>query len=151
MTITSPAFEDKQSLPTKYTCDGEGVNPPLQFNEIPVEAKSLVLLMDDPDVPSGQVFDHWVIYNIDPKIKRIEENSAPSGLLGLNSAHTTDYFAACPPDGEHRYFFKLYALDALLPFETTSEVTRQMIEEKMQGHILEQAELVGLYNRIHNR
>lgn len=151
MTITSSAFRDKETIPEKYTCDGEGFNPPLQFNDVSDGAKSLVLLVDDPDVPKNLkpdgVFDHWVIYNIDPSATGIAESGTSSGMLGMNSAGKTSYAPACPPDREHRYFFKLYALDSKLAFDNPSKVTKQLVEEQMQGHILEQAELIGLYSR----
>ena len=114
MKISSPAFENNGSLSVKYTCDGEGLNPPLEFSGVPAEAKSLKLVVDDPDAPSG-TYTHWVVENIDPFTKKIEE--------GKNG-----YIPACPPSGTHRYFFKLYALDA-------------------NGKEIAHAELVGLYKR----
>ncbi len=151
MQITSPAFANQQVIPQKYTCDGENSNPALHFLDVPHEAKSLVLLMEDPDVPkelkSDGMFDHWVVYNIDPTVKEIAENATPPGEQGLNSAGKHAYSAPCPPDREHRYFFKLYALDTMLSFDNPTQVTKQMVEEKMKGHILDQAELVGLYKR----
>lgn len=155
MTITSPAFADHTTIPMKYTCDGESINPPLSFSNIPQNAKSLVLLVDDPDVPktikSDGIFDHWVIYNIDPSIKEIGENSVPSGTQGLNSSGQRHYTGPCPPDREHRYFFKLYALDTTFDFPDSSTITKQTIITKMQNHIIEQAELVGVYNRQRNK
>jgi len=154
MKITSPAFGDHQPIPSKYTCDGASVNPPLSFNDVPKNAKSLVLLMDDPDVPktllSAGVFDHWVIYNIDPTVTKITENSVPPGVQGVNGAGSEKYTGPCPPDREHRYFFKLYALDATLDFIDPSKVTKQMVLDHMRGHIIEQVELVGLYHRKTN-
>jgi Raf kinase inhibitor-like YbhB/YbcL family protein len=151
MQITSPAFQYNSSMPERYTCDGAGVNPPLQFGDVPANAISLVLLMEDPDIPSGGVFDHWVIYNIDPQTTEIPESSIPPGEQGLNSARKTAYYPACPPDREHRYLFKLYALDTQLQFEIPGSVTKQMVLERIQGHIIAQAELIGLYNRPQNR
>jgi hypothetical protein len=142
-------------MPAKYSCDGESVNPPLEFGDIPNDARSLVLLMDDPDVPKNLlpagVFDHWVIYNIDPSVKEIAEDSTPPGVQGLNGAGQEKYAGACPPDREHRYFFKLYALDIMLNFGDPSKVDKQIVIDAMQGHILEEAELIGLYNRPQNR
>ena len=151
MKISSPAFTNNRNIPRLYTCDGRGVNPPLQFSNIPQETKSLVLIMDDPDIPGGGVFDHWIVYNIDPTTTNIPEANTPPGEEGLNSSGNKGYFAACPPDRQHRYFFKLYALDTLLQFHNTSSVTKQMVIEQMQGHILDHAELIGLYNRPQNQ
>lgn len=155
MTITSSAFANNSTIPSKYTCDGEGINPPLTFSHVPNGAKSLVMLMDDPDVPKNLkpdgVFDHWTIYNIDPKITEIKEGSIPPGTQGLNGAAQEKYYPACPPDRQHRYFFKLYALDTTLDFSDPSKVTKEMVIEKIQGHVLEQAELIGLYNRPQNK
>lgn len=150
--ITSSTFENNQLIPSKYTCDGDNVNPPLTFRNIPKDAQSLVLLVDDPDVPKNLkpdgVFDHWVIYNIDPSVTGIDENSsAPPGSVGLNSAQKHAYAGACPPDGQHRYFFKLFALDTMVEFPDAKVVTKQMVLDAMDGHIVEQAELVGLYKR----
>ncbi len=152
MQITSSTFENNQPIPSKYTCDGDNVNPPLKFSDIPKEAQSLVLLMDDPDVPKNLkpdgVFDHWVIYNIDPTVTDIDENTiAPPGAVGLNSANKHAYAGACPPDREHRYFFKLFALDTMIEFPDPNEVTKQSVIDAMDGHIIDKAELIGLYNR----
>ncbi|HWY79172.1 MAG TPA: YbhB/YbcL family Raf kinase inhibitor-like protein [Candidatus Sulfotelmatobacter sp.] len=155
MTISSPAFADHTIIPTKYTCDGESINPQLILSDVPEKAKSLVLLMDDPDVPKtikpDGVFDHWVIYNMDPAVKEIDEHSTPPGKQGLNSIGQEGYTGPCPPDHEHRYFFKLYALDITLDFPDSSKVTKQLVIDSMQGHILEESELVGLYNRLQNK
>lgn len=152
MTISSPAFAHNTPMPSKYTCDGENLNPPLQFSEVPANAQSLVMLMDDPDVPKDLkpdgMWDHWVIYNMDPHTTEILENATPPGAVGLNSGNTQSYYGACPPDRQHRYFFKLYALDTRLEFANPAAVTKQMVIEAMQGHIIEGAELIGLYERI---
>lgn len=146
MKLTSIAFENNQSIPTKYTCDGDNINPELSFVGIPESAKSLTLIMDDPDAPRG-TFDHWIVFNIPTNTPGINEGSPGlPGLPGLNSAGQTKYTGPCPPDREHRYFFKLYALDTMLDFPT-EKPDKKMIEDKMKGHILEQAELIGLYNR----
>lgn len=136
MKITSLAFKHNQNIPVKYTCDGEGVNPPLEFSGIPNEAKSLALIVDDPDAPTG-TFVHWVVYNINPSVKEVKE--------GEISANSTEYVPSCPPSGTHRYFFKLYALDTLL--EIKAKPTKASLEEAMKGHILDQSELIGLYSR----
>lgn len=144
MKITSSGFENNTTLPSKYTCDGEGVNPPLCFSDIPEFTESLVLIVDDPDAPI-QTFVHWVLYNMDPKTREIKENSIPqSALRGKTSIDGNNYFAPCPPSGTHRYFFKLYALDIRLNLENPSA---SEIEEAMQDHILDTAELIGLYNK----
>jgi Raf kinase inhibitor-like YbhB/YbcL family protein len=151
MKISSPAFEHNTPMPSTYTCDGEGVNPPLQFWDVPESARSLALLMDDPDVPKilkpDRTWDHWVIYNIEPTVTDIAENSTPPGLVGLNSNGRNDYAEACPPDKQHRYFFKLFALDTELNFPDHTEVTKQDVIDAMQGHIVDQAELIGLYEQ----
>lgn len=142
--LTSPAFEHTKDIPLKYGGAKENINPPLEIANIPKEAKSLVLIMDDPDaVPvAGFVWDHWIMWNI-PLINAIAENSAP-GVQGLNSAKENAYGGPKPPDKTHRYVFKLYAVDTLLELPETA--TKKDVEEAMQGHIIEQAELVGLYS-----
>jgi Raf kinase inhibitor-like YbhB/YbcL family protein len=156
MTISSTAFADHTAIPAVYTCDGKSINPPLTFGDVPSSTKSLVLLMDDPDVPKklipAGVFDHWVVYNIPPTTHEIAENSVPQGVSqGLNGAGQEKYTGPCPPDREHRYFFKLYALDSELSFSEPAKVSKQIVLDAMQGHIIEQAELVGLYNRPQNK
>lgn len=152
MKITSAAFNNNQPIPIKYTCDGENVNPPLEFSEIPKDAKSLVLIVDDPDVPKDLkpdgVFDHWVVYNIPANTPGIDESAkAPPGLPGRNSGGQFRYTGPCPPDREHRYVFKLYALDKMLEFNNPDNIDKKAVEQSMHGHILEKAELVGLYDR----
>lgn len=152
MQISSPAFAHNAPIPSMYTCDGENVNPPLEFSDIPESARSLVLLMEDPDVPKhlkpDGMWDHWLIYNIEPTVTAIAENSTPPGVVGVNTSGQNAYAGACPPDREHRYFFKLYALDTELSFDAPSKVTKQMVIDAMQGHIIDQAELIGLYERV---
>ncbi len=107
MKLTSPTFTNNSNLPTKYTCDGQGINPPLVISGVPANAQSLALISDDPDAPIG-TFVHWLVWNIDSKITEIKENSIPQGAsLGKTSAGTTGYVAPCPPSGTHRYFFKV--------------------------------------------
>ncbi len=145
MEITSIAFQHNQPIPSKYTCDGENSNPPLSFSDVPINAKSLVLIMDDPDATIG-TFVHWVLYNIPISISEIPEGGLPTGVtVGKNSAGRTTYVGACPPSGTHRYFFKLYALDAELSLSSGS--TKEQVENAMQGHILATTELIGLYSR----
>jgi Raf kinase inhibitor-like YbhB/YbcL family protein len=143
LTVISSAFENQQSIPKKYSCDGEEVNPPLTITGIPPETKSLTLIVDDPDAPSG-IFDHWILWNIPPDAV-IVENSAP-GTQGLNSAGQHGYIGMCPPSGTHRYFFKVYALDVKLSLNANA-VRKKDLEKAMQGHVLAKGELVGLYSR----
>jgi len=140
--ITSPAFENKGSIPSKYTCDGRNVNPPLRIEDMPKETQSLVLIVDDPDAPAG-TFDHWIVWNI-PPTERIEENSVP-GTEGLNDLRKHSYGGPCPPSGTHRYFFKVYALDTKLSLNPNSR--KRDLEKAMTGHILAKGELIGLYRR----
>jgi hypothetical protein len=145
LSIASPAFSHQGMIPSKHTCDGANVNPPLSFANIPEKSKSLALIVDDPDAPMG-TWVHWVAWNIGPGTKEIPENSAPQGALqGTNDFKKQSYGGPCPPSGTHRYFFKLYALDASLPLKAGA--TKAQLEEAMKGHVLAQAELVGLYRR----
>jgi hypothetical protein len=143
MKIISAAFEHNKYIPEKYSCQGSGVNPPLEISGIPLEAKSLALIMDDPDAPMG-TFDHWIVFDIRPE-GRIEENSAP-GIEGTNTIGENNYVPPCPPSGTHRYFFKVYALDCLLGLEGSS-TDKKKLEDSMKGHILASAELIGLYKK----
>jgi Raf kinase inhibitor-like YbhB/YbcL family protein len=143
--IASPAFSHQGMIPSKYTCDGADVNPPLSFTNIPEKSKSLALIVDDPDAPMG-TWVHWVAWNIGPGTKEIPERSVPKGALqGTNDFRKQGYGGPCPPSGTHRYFFKLYALDAPLPLQAGA--TKAQLEQAMKGHIIAQAELVGLYRR----
>ena len=146
MKILSPAFEANQTIPPKYTCDGENINPPLQIYDVPAGAKSLVLIFDDPDAPMG-TWVHWTIWNIPPETKEIGENSAPIGAVeGITSFGSRGYGGPCPPSGTHRYFFKLYALDAMLDLPQSAKASD--IKKAMKSHILDNAELIGLYKRM---
>lgn len=145
MKIISPSFEHNQNIPSKYTCDGKNVNPPLKFVDIPSNAKSLVLIVDDPDAPS-KTWVHWVVFNIDPKASGIEENSKPTTRIeGMTDFGRTGWGGPCPPSGTHRYFFKLYALDSVL--NLTSGSGKKEVEDAMKGHVLVSSELIGLYSR----
>lgn len=149
MQITSPAFEPNQNIPVKYTCDGEGVNPPLAFADIPAQTASLALIVDDPDAPMAPPaggWTHWTVWNIAPDTTSIAENSAPiKSTQGQTSSGQNVYGGPCPPGGQHRYFFKLFALDAKLSIPSFSTVDK--LTEAMSGHILARAELTGLYSR----
>lgn len=145
MKLTSTAFQDNGPIPKEHTCDGKDTNPPLAFGNVPSEAKSLAMIADDPDAPVG-TWVHWVIWNIDPGVKSIGENSVPAGATqGLNDFKKNKYGGPCPPSGTHRYFFKLYALDTILNISPKS--TKADLEKAMAGHIVGQGQLVGLYKR----
>jgi len=133
---------DGEHIPSKYTCDGYNVNPPLNIRGIPEGTKSLVLIVDDPDAPIG-TWVHWVVWNIPPK-EEIGEDSVP-GTEGLNDFRKHSYGGPCPPSGTHRYFFKVYALDTKLDLKRNSR--KRDVERAMKGHILAQGQLVGLYSR----
>lgn len=142
MKISSPEFKHNGMIPKKFTCDGDDVNPAIEIEDVPQAAKSLALIMDDPDAPMG-TFVHWVMFNI-PVTTRVGENSAP-GKQGVNDFRKKGYGGPCPPSGTHRYFFKLYALDQELDLE--EGIRKADLEAAMKDHILEQAELIGLYKR----
>jgi len=142
LSVTSSSFGSSQSIPKKYTCDGEDVNPPLSVVGVPEEAKGLVLVVDDPDAPMG-TWVHWVVWNI-PPTDSIEENTVP-GVEGLNDFGKHSYGGPCPPSGTHRYFFKFYALDTNLSLPSNSR--KKDVENAMKGHVLAKGELVGLYSR----
>ena len=142
MKIESSAFTPRSTIPKKYTCDGKNISPPLMFSGIPKEAKSLALIMDDPDAPGG-TWVHWVLWNIPAKTS-IEENAVP-GMQGLNDFKRQSYGGPCPPSGMHRYFFKVYALNATLYLGRNSK--KEDLEKAMQNHILAKGELIGLYGK----
>src|SRR3989338_7575557 len=145
MLIASAAFERNGPIPAKYTCDGENISPPLTFSGVPEETKSLALIMDDPDAPRG-TWVHWTMWNIDPATINVAANSIPPGAVeGKTSAGKSGYGGPCPPSGTHRYYFKLYALDANLNLDESAN--KQDLEGVMAGHVLGQAELIGLYSR----
>ncbi len=146
--LTCPDFENKGKIPPKYTCDGQNSNPALKIEDAPKNTKCLVLIVDDPDAmkPAGKIWDHWVLWNIKPDTKEIKENSVPSGAVqGKNGSGENQYQGPCPPDTEHKYFFKLYALDTELNLQEGS--TKSDVEKAMKNHILEKTELVGRYER----
>lgn len=145
--ISSPAFEHGALMPGKYTCDGENINPPLEISGIPAGAKSLVLIMDDPDAPSG-IWDHWLKWNIPVASGTtviVKEGEAPLGVSGRGTGGQTNYQGPCPPSGTHRYFFKVYALDTELALPEGG--SKAELEAAMAGHVLAQGELVGRYSR----
>ena len=145
MQIESLEFKNGGEIPSKFTCDGAGINPKLIIKNVSKETKSLALIVDDPDAPSG-TWDHWVVWNISPETTEISENSTPAGaVVGKNSWPQNEYGAPCPPNGSHRYYFKLFALDTVLNLSENSG--SQELTNAMQGHILDKAELMGIYQR----
>ena len=149
MKLTSNAFSHQGYIPREYTCDGANKNPPLNISDAPADTKSLVLILEDPDVPKylreDQMWDHWIVFNIPPQTTQIQEGEEPIGLHGLGTGNTLEYYGPCPPDGEHRYFFKLFALDTMLTLAEKS--TKKEVEKAMEGHILATTELMGVYGR----
>lgn len=144
MKLTSSAFQHNGEIPSEFTCDGSGLSPPLSISDVPSNAKSLVLISDDPDAPVG-TWDHWVVFDIPASTKEIPKGTEPKGIGGKNSWDRTGYGGPCPPSGTHRYFFKLYALDIML--NLPEGATKKDIEKAMQGHILAKSELMGTYKR----
>jgi Raf kinase inhibitor-like YbhB/YbcL family protein len=142
MQFNSPEFGNNEMIPSKFTCDGQDINPPLKISEIPPNTKSLALTVKDPDAPS-KTWIHWVVYDI-PVINEIKENSVP-GRQGANDFGKKEYGGPCPPSGKHHYFFDIYALDSNLDLEDGKDVNE--VEKAMEGHILDKAQLVGLYKR----
>lgn len=145
MVIKSYAFSHNDAIPSAYTCDGEDSSPPLEFSEVPRDAKSLALIVDDPDAPGG-TWVHWVVWNIDPEVRKILAQQIPSGAKeGKTSSGGLGYEGPCPPSGTHRYFFKLYALDAMLDLPAATDGAA--LGRAMEGHILASAECIGVYRR----
>jgi Raf kinase inhibitor-like YbhB/YbcL family protein len=146
ITITSPAFSGNGNIPAKYTCDGDDVNPPLKISGLPYGTQSLILIVDDPDAPSG-LWTHWVVFNIPATETTIAENSLPAGAgQALNDSGAAAWGGPCPPRGTHRYFFRIFALDRMLG--RANGVHRSEIEKAMEGHVLDSGELVGVYERV---
>jgi Raf kinase inhibitor-like YbhB/YbcL family protein len=154
LTLTSSAFEHKQPIPARYTSDGADASPPLAWTGAPAGTKSFALIVDDPDAPDPNApkltWVHWILYNIPATTTQLSEaqpaSYPPHGIrCGKNDWKKTGYGGPSPPIGRHRYFFKLYALDTLLP--DLKEPTKAQLEKAMQGHILAQAELIGTYER----
>jgi Raf kinase inhibitor-like YbhB/YbcL family protein len=141
--IASPVVD--RDIPRKYTCDGENVNPPLDFNNVPPQAKSLALVFDDLDAPRG-TFVHWIMWNIDPGIGGLKENSVPIGAVqGMNDFKKHHYGGPCPPSRAHRYAFKVFALDTRLNLGPDS--TRVDLQKASQGHVIAEAQIIGRYGR----
>ncbi|MDQ6971103.1 MAG: YbhB/YbcL family Raf kinase inhibitor-like protein [Mariprofundaceae bacterium] len=152
MEIASAVFENGGAIPSKYTCQGEDVSPPLAFSGIPEAAQSLVLIVDDPDAPDPKApkmtWVHWLLYNLPPDAGGLAEGvrALPQDALeGMNDWHRTGYGGPCPPIGRHRYFFKLYALDSVLP--DLSEPTKPELLAAIKGHVIAEARLIGTYKK----
>lgn len=146
MQLTS-VFSNNQAIPSKFTCDGKNVNPELNITGIPANSKSLSLIVDDPDAPSGD-FVHWVMWNFGPETQQIKENTIPTDVgtvVGKNDFGNNEYGGPCPPSGTHRYQFTVYALDVKL--NLAASAGKQELLQAMNGHILDQAMLVGSYQR----
>ena len=144
MKITSSAFQEGGNIPSKFSRDGENVNPPLRIEGTPANARSLVLIVDDPDAPSG-LFTHLMVWNISPQTSTIGEGSTPKGVQGTNDFGKSGYGGPCPPSGTHRYYFKIFALDRELDLPFGAK--RSQIEAAMKGHVVAQGELMGRYSR----
>ncbi len=154
MKIASSAFAHQGPIPREYTCDGKDHSPPLAFAEVPPGAKSLALVVDDPDAPDPaapkMTWVHWVLYDIPPGTAGLAQAIAPRALPpgtleGTNDWKRTGYGGPCPPIGRHRYFHKLYALDCVLP--DLGRPTKAALEKAMKGHVIAEAQLVGTYQR----
>lgn len=146
MRVSSPVFKKGESIPSKYTCEGENTNPQIDISGVPPSAKSLALIMDDPDAPK-RTFTHWLVWNVSPEASELAENGVPSGAVqGNNSANKLGYTGPCPPSGTHRYFFKIYALDAMLDLK--SGIGRNELETEIQKHLIEKnEEFFGVYEK----
>ncbi|HSE35632.1 MAG TPA: YbhB/YbcL family Raf kinase inhibitor-like protein [Candidatus Paceibacterota bacterium] len=149
MELFSDVFADGELIPSRHACDGEDLMPSLTFVNVPVEAKTLVLIMDDHDVPKhlkpDGVWDHLVVFNIDPRSAGIVEGGRAHGTYGINSSGSTDYQGPCPPDREHRYVFRLYALDCAL--DLAEGATKDAVLVALDQHVIAEASLMGRYIR----
>jgi Raf kinase inhibitor-like YbhB/YbcL family protein len=143
MRLTSTVFADGDPIPSRYTCDGDDISPPLEIHDLPEGTVTLALIMDDPDAPAG-TWDHWVAYDI-PPTPTIAENVGALGIAGRNSWRRTGYGGPCPPRGEHRYFFRVFALDTRLGLREGSPKKRLL--RALEGHVLAEATLTGRYAR----
>ena len=145
MKLISPDFSEGGNIPKHFTCDGQDISPTLKIEGVPQAAKSLVLIADDPDAPSG-TFTHWLIWNLRPDVTEILATTPPAGAVqGVNDFGRNNYGGPCPPSGVHRYYFKLFALDTTL--ELPAKSRRKVLDAAMQGHIIGEATLMGRYAR----
>ena len=156
LTLTSPVFKHEHSIPRKYTCEGENISPPLQWDGIPSNTKSLVLIVDDPDAPDPEnpkhVWVHWIVYNISPILNHFEDGSKKIPKLtqqGLNDWNQLGYGGPCPPIGRHRYYFKLFAIDTHL--DNLIAPTKYEILKQVEGHTIETSILIGTYEKNENK
>jgi len=148
MNITSSGIDANGQLLSKYTCDGDNVNPPLTFSQIPEGTESLVLIMEDVDAPHG-IFTHWIVYDMSPATLQIVEKSMPpTGKAGINDFGNVGYGGACPPSGQHRYYFRLYALDDMLDLPAGAS-KHEILAAMDAKSVLEQTEIVGTYTKQH--
>jgi Raf kinase inhibitor-like YbhB/YbcL family protein len=152
LTLTSSAFKQGATIPSKYTCEGDDISPPLAIAGVPEGTKSLAFILDDPDAPDPKapkrVWVHWLVYNLPPDTASLPEGASaklPRGAVnGMTDRNETTYHGPCPPIGRHRYFHKLYALDTALPAKAMSKAD---LEAAMQGHVLAEASLMGTYQK----
>lgn len=145
MKLISLAFLEMDPIPSKYTCDGENVIPPLEIHEVDPNAKSLALIVEDPDAPGGD-FVHWIVYNIDPNLRRIKEGETPEGAEeGINDFGQKNWGGPCPPSGTHRYVFKLYGLKEPLKFDKTPN--KDDFRQAVLEYKIEETKLTGLYQK----
>ena len=145
MELVSNSFANNSVIPAQYTCDGKDITPHLTWRDAPLNTKSFALIVEDPDAPAG-LWVHWILYNIPPEVISLEENlaSLPAGTeVGINSWQRKAYGGPCPPSGQHRYYFRLYALDEMLSL--SGNVDRDVLYKAMSGHVLAKVELLGLY------
>lgn len=148
MKLTSTAFTEGGMIPKKYTCDGNDISPPLAWSDVPASAKALALICDDPDAPAG-TWVHWVAFNLPPSAKglpegiKAEKQLSGGGIQGTNSWRKIGYSGPCPPSGTHRYYFRLYALDA--PLTLGNNATSKDVQAAIKGHVLAEAQLMGRY------
>lgn len=152
--VSSPAFQHGGSIPAQYTCEGKDVSPPLEWSDVPANAKGVALIVDDPDAPDPakpqRVYVHWVVYNVAPRTTSLPENASKAGMpagavQGKNDWGRIGYGGPCPPVGRHRYFFKLYALDTML--SGLEDATKADVERAMKGRVLDTGELMGTYEK----
>lgn len=153
LTIKSNNFEDGAYIPAKYCCDSSDISPEISWKDVPLGTKSFALICDDPDAPF-KTWVHWVIFNIPAEKRQLSENMPKESVLSevavqaVNDFGKIGYFGPCPPQGQsHRYFFKLYALDIILSFSSDKEITKNDVLTAMQGHILAEAKIMGIYER----
>lgn len=142
--VSSQEFLNSGSIPIKYSCDGDNINPPITIDRVPGDAKSLVLIVEDIDVQRSP-FTHWLVFNIDPTITNINENEIPNALEGTNDFNELNYKGPCPPTGSHKYYFRIFALDKTLDLQEGAK--RTQIDAAMKGHIIGRGEVWGRYSK----